>query len=355
MARTYSAAIELFLTDFFRTLPESLPYDLSATNQQALDYLAEYTLRPGKRIRGSLAAYAFEYSQHGDALEGPVRQEAIALGAAMELIQSYFLVIDDVMDRSEVRRGKPTIHKLYEKDKNFAHDPHLSDMMAFNTGLLAQNLANIIISRIPLPSERIQRVIKTLHESVLATTFGQLEDTAQHIQSPTTEADILYKQLLKSSYYTCIGPLVTGLQLGGIEDKKVLREATSFGKAGGIYHQLQDDYIGVFGDEAVTGKSSSDDIIEGKMTLFVTYSLAHASESEKVALLEVLGNPSASPMQVQRVRDIFVACGAVEYLEAQRDSYRDTARAVLGKSTFWSKQSKDLLDSMLRFSLKRGY
>ena len=108
---TYRQAINRSLEEYFDLLPgmfrgEDLP--LIAT--QALDLIREFTLRPGKRVRGALAAMAYDYG---------TRQELSTTGqklaVAMELIQSYLLIVDDITDKSDFRRGEPTVHRRYEQ------------------------------------------------------------------------------------------------------------------------------------------------------------------------------------------------------------------------------------------------
>ena len=81
--------------------------DLSAYGLQAWELLTEFTKRPGKRIRGSLCIHT--YKMFG----GSSSDEILKVAVAIELIQNYLLIVDDVMDRSMKRRGKPAIHIKY--------------------------------------------------------------------------------------------------------------------------------------------------------------------------------------------------------------------------------------------------
>ncbi len=349
MFSEYRKKIDDEIAGFFESLPSRIDFDLSADSKRAVELLKEYSLRPGKRIRGSLAAFAYDYVK-----KTSFGVAGLKLGVALELVQNYLLIIDDVMDKSETRRGEPTIHLLYTKEPAvWASDDHTTTMLAINVGLIAQHLASIIVSELPEEGAILNQISRVMHKNILGTGFGQLDDLSQQIGQKVTEEDIVRKYLLKSSYYTYINPLQTGLILGGVADQVVLDEVREFGSAAGIAFQLFDDYLGIYGDDQKTGKSNLDDIKEGKYTLQVQYALAHASEQDVKTLHEILGNDSATSSQGNEVRAILTHCGAQKYLLERTQSYAEQAKKQLETSIIWDSEAQDMLKKLVDFTVSR--
>jgi geranylgeranyl diphosphate synthase type I len=345
----YRSKVDAALEQFFVGLPELLHQDLSVQSLDALAKLKEYTLRPGKRIRGSLAAFSYDYTtgkQYG--IEG------LQLAVALELAQSYLLVVDDVMDRSNMRRGLPTVHQLYLSDQpEDEKDVHLANMLAVNVGLIAQHLVNIVLARISEKPERVQEATLVLHKNIAATGFGQIDDASQVIGKPFTEADILRKYRMKSSYYTFVNPLQLGVILGGGDTRENMQEIESFGIDAGIAFQLKDDLLGVFGTSKETGKSCTDDLEEGKYTLLVQYALDHADAADVAYLKKVLGTPNISDTTAQKIQAIFDRCGAKQYAEAMIHTYADNALKCIKNSDFWNSHTQNALSEIVNFSINR--
>lgn len=349
MISDYREKINEELHTFFDSLPTILGLELSEESTHAVAMLREYCLRPGKRIRGSLAAFAYD---HGS--QTRYGEPGLKLAVAFELIQSYFLIVDDVMDRSATRRGKPTIHELYkQKNSSWANDVHTTNVLAINVGLIAQHLANCAIADIPANPELIQQLFAQLHRSMAGTTFGQVDDLTQQIGEAVTEQDIMRKYLLKSSYYTYISPLQSGLTLAGVTDPTILKEVHTFGEAAGIAFQLHDDFLGVFGESIKTGKSNLDDLQEGKFTLLIQYALSHAKPNEKDLLLQSIGNNDLTENQAAAVRQILDECGAKSYLAEQTEVYASKAVAILSSSSYWDSASKQALHQLVDFTVSR--
>jgi geranylgeranyl diphosphate synthase type I len=345
----YREPINTALASFFADLPERLELNLSIQSQEALDMLKEYCLRPGKRVRGSLAAFAHDYATGSE-----FNASGLQLGVAFELIQSYFLIIDDVMDRSKTRRGKPTIHELYaQSSAPWSGDVHTTNMLAINVGLIAQHLANIVIAELQQEPRHVKELMARVHKNISGTTFGQIDDLVQQIGGTFTREDLLRKYLLKSSYYTYISPLQAGLILAGVDNETVLEEVHDFGVAAGIAFQLHDDYLGVFGESSMTGKSNLDDLQEGKYTLLIHYCLEHCSGADKTLLETEIGKLDLTEERAVVIRGILVKYGAKAYLQAQTSEYASSAIEILHASTYWNDASISELESFVNFTVSR--
>lgn len=344
--RNYKQEIDKALKQVFADLPKFIKLDLSSNSLAALEKLKEYSLRPGKRIRGSLATFAYDC-----ATKSTYASAGLRAAVAIELIQSYLLVIDDVMDRSSLRRGLPTIHKLYLQEK---HPQHLADMMALNVGLVSQHLASGLLASIDEEPTRLIKAGEVFHRNILATTFGQMDDLFQHSRVDNiSETDILRMYRLKSSYYTFINPLQIGLILGGSGDEKILQEIEKFGGEAGIAFQLYDDLLGVYGQSAATGKSNLDDIKEGKYTLLIWYAFSHSSPEDLRLLKEALGNSQVDLADLAHVQQILEKCGSKKFVESRALSHAKQAKKIISASDFWDNQAKDFLIKLVDYSTKR--
>lgn len=346
---SYRDAVNQALAQFFADLPGSMQLEVSEQSQDALDKVREYTLRPGKRIRGALASYAYDVAagtRYGNA--------GLHAAVALELAQSYLLIIDDVMDRSDLRRGKLTVHRIYlEELPEQLNNEFTADMMAVNVGLVAQHLMNLALSDAGEEPGRVVSAMQVLHRNIAATSLGQLDDLYQQIGQPVSEQDIIRKYTFKSSYYTFVNPLQLGLVLGGVNDPAVLREVEVFGTLAGIAFQLHDDVLGVYGTEGDTGKSTLDDIKEGKYTLLVHHALQHAPEADKGTLQRHLGNQGAREQDAQQVRDIMERAGSRSFVEEKALYYAEKAKGCLASSAYWNGQSQRLLQDIVDYCIQR--
>lgn len=345
---TYRSKIDVALRQFFGTMPVLLGIDLSAHSQQALDRLAAYAQRPGKRIRGSLAAAVYD-----DATHQPFSAVGIQLGLALELVQDYLLIIDDVMDKSALRRGQPALHTSYAVEAKAYGGQHEADMLAINIGVLAQHLANLVLTNAAIPPAVLGQVFAALHTNISATAFGQLDDLYQQLGRPVNEADILRKYRFKSSYYTFINPLQLGLTASGQATAETLESCKEFGEPAGIAFQLHDDYLGIFGNSELLGKSNLDDIQEGKYTLLVQYAVDHGKAADVQRLKTILGNLTTTLADLRTVQAIFTRAGAKDYTRQLTREYAAAAKQSLVRRPIGSQSFRELLGDVLDYSIER--
>ncbi len=345
--RTINQAIEQFLD----TMPAALgmrPESLSTYSLDAFAKSREYTMRPGKRIRGALAAAAYD-----DAKGTHLADAGIALAVAQELIQSYLLITDDVADRSELRRGKPTVHREYMAELDKYGDEHEANMLAQYVGLITEQIAYLALLQAPERPEHIMGALHSLHGNLTVTGLGQIDDIYHKVGRSVSQDEIIRVYSLKTGYYTFVNPLQAGLLLAGITDTDAMQQITVFGMAAGIAFQMHDDYLGVFGDTAETGKPSDDDLKEGKYTMLVQYALEHAKTDDAVILRQILGNLNISTDAVRRAQQIFNDSGATLYIQAETHRYAEIAKKQLADIAVWSEQFKAFLSDLVDFAISR--
>ena len=345
--KNYAPYIDQHIEKVLRDFTEEVQLEVDDKQATwALSTIRDYALRPGKRLRGALAACLY------DAKTGETYAEVgLSLAAVIELMHDYLLILDDVMDRSATRRGLPTVHEQYQKQ--FSHigaDGFESDMMAINVGLLVQHIASWSLSGMDVNTKIVQQI---MHCNIGITGFGQMADVAGTITRPTTSEQIIKKYYKKSSIYTFVNPLLCALALAGDTDETAQQQVEAFGLPAGLAFQLRDDWLGIFGSPEESGKSNLDDIHEGKNTFLVQETLGRCTEAQKKTLLEITGNEQATEDDLKVVKDVMVQTGAVDVAQVLMEKAGREACEAARASSLWASDFADLLRQVVQYSMER--
>ena len=195
-------------------------------------------------------------------------QPALPASAAVELVHNFSLVHDDIQDNSDKRRGRPTTWVKWGAP------------MAINVGdaLFVMSNQAMIDLKANYPPEVVVKAAEILHNACLELTRGQFLDMSYEARTDLNVED--YWPMISGKTAALLSACChIGSVLGGADD--VRQEAyRSFGHYLGLAFQVQDDILGIWGDESVTGKSAAGDLVEGKNSLPV---LAGLSASGKFA------------------------------------------------------------------------
>lgn len=337
----YRPALEETLQAVMSDARQQFP-DLSDKSAKCFDLLTEYTLRPGKRIRGSLLAAAYD-----DASGEEFSEVGLRAGAALEIVQAYLLMVDDVMDESSLRRGKPTVHRLYEEA--FGSSLREAEMATILLGTITLTIATDVMCALDVPDAAVRQAVQWLHKDIALTNIGQLDDISQTLVRRPSYDDMLRRYQQKTSYYTFVNPITVGRTLAGEDD--VRREAEAFGVPAGMAFQLGDDILGLYGEPEATGKSNLDDIQEGKYTFLIHYAMEHADETQRMQLEKILGNRAANEDDLRVVQAVVAATGAYNKVKQDATLYADKA---IKAATVWQDPFKTLLVDTARFSIERS-
>jgi len=221
----------------------------------------------GKRLRPTFAYWGWRAVSEPGAPVAPV----LPALAALELMHTFALVHDDVMDDSATRRGRPTAHRIFAG--RHRHGGGVGDPERFGTsaailvGDLCLVWADQLIARAPLPPATLLAVRNYYDRMRIEAVAGQYLDV---LGDTEPDAWSLERALLvarhKTAGYTVQRPLQFGLALAGPPDRAVEEAYARYGLAVGEAFQLRDDLLGAFGDPAVTGKPAGDDLRTGKPT-----------------------------------------------------------------------------------------
>ena len=287
-------------------------------------------LAGGKRLRPVLSMISCE------AVNGDV-QDVIPVSIAIELIHNFTLVHDDIMDKSRLRRNRPTVHVEYgEPTAVLAGD--LLFTKAFESLHLAPSWSNIDI----VEHELIKTVIEICEGQYLDTDFEKRENV--------TEMEYFEMIKKKTAVLFQFSSMAGGIMGGGEpEEVKALRE---YGKYLGLAFQIHDDYLDVSSDEKNLGKDIGNDIRNGKKTLIAVHCLNNASDEDYAVLREIFGNKDASLRDVKRVYDIFVRNKSVEYARNKALEFHEAAKKQL--EVLNDSEAKRVLEDLAVFSIERS-
>lgn len=304
--------------------------------------------RGGKRLRGILVYYS--YLMHG----GKDLDEILKVAAIVELYHTYILVMDDIQDKAETRRGVETISKYYKdfQSKKGSDSFHFGNSIAINAGLSLSHLATKKITELNFADSLKLEFLKTFSQTIVEVANGQTLDIIGETEiKSSSEAQVMEVYRLKTATYTFEGPMIAGAIFAGKAGD--FNEIRNFAFPAGINFQIIDDILGVFGEESETGKSIKTDIIEGKNTILISKALEKLNDSDKSFLLASLGNYSLTDTDFERVKQILKDSGAYEYSINLAQKYVDQSKRVIELNTTWLEEGKIFLSELVDYMMKR--
>ncbi|NIL74478.1 hypothetical protein RhoFasB10_00562 [Rhodococcus sp. B10] len=310
--------VETALTEFFAS-KRQLVGALGGGYADAVDDLVAFVLRGGKRLRPAFAWTAW-LGAGGDR-HGPDASAVLRACASLELIQACALIHDDIIDASLTRRGFPTVHvglaERHRAQQWSGSATRFGESAAILLGDLALCWADDMLRESGLDASamaRISPVWSAMRTEVLG---GQLLDIEAEAGRDESVDAAMRVNRFKTAAYTVERPLHLGAAVAGASDL-VVASLRSFGTDIGVAFQLRDDLLGVFGDPAVTGKPSGDDIREGKRTVLMAVGLqrADAGHADVATLLRTsLGSEDLTDEQIHAIRAALTDLGAVDDVE----------------------------------------
>ena len=305
----------------------------------------------GKRIRGSLTVCGYE-------MHGGKDMDLIKLvTGVMEGLHAYMLVVDDVADRARTRRSVQTAHiqmEAYLRKHHATGDiKQTAQDMAISGALTGQHKAQVIFAGLTIQPERKQRVIEIINERLIRTGLGQILDMASTTGIPLDIEIIKSIALSKTAYYSFQMPLETGAVLAGAPESSI-QLLKKYALHAGFAYQLQDDIMGIFGDEKKMGKSAKSDIMEGKQTLLLAFAVEAASNAQREELQRSLGNQNLTDRDFKRFQDIIVSTGALNKVGIMANDQVALAHEVLDNApSEWPTLNVEYLRQLASFAADR--
>ena len=296
------------------------------------DVLTSFLLDSGKRLR-PLFAYA-GFAAAGGSLEKPV----VRAMAALELLQACALIHDDLMDGSDTRRGKPSIHRHFEsihvQEELDGFAPHYGLSAAVLLGDLALVWSDQMLNSAGLTNEQFSRVAPFYNEMRVELMAGQFLDIHEQTQKTTSVDRSMKIARYKSGKYTIERPLHLGAAMTTAASPEIFAALSAYGLPLGEAFQLRDDLLGVFGDPSVTGKPAGDDLREGKRTVLIAMTNDRQSEAQRELARKHFGKPDLDAHGVAVLREIIESTGARAELEATIERLTDQALTAAQSAVF---------------------
>ena len=334
-----SAELTAFLAEQSGVLesmgPELVPVQL----------MAGQLLCGGKRLRPAFCVWG--YVAAGGKPDEIELGSLLTAAASLDVLHASALVHDDVMDASDLRRGRPAAHRQFEA--LHANAGWLGDSEAFGKSgaiilgdllvmwsaqmLHAAGLDQTVLER-ALPIVEAMRTEVTCGQYLdIVTQAHPLRQRAPAIDSLRPSIELALDDAsrvveYKAARYTVQRPAQMGAALGGGDDE-LYYALGAYGSPLGRAFQFRDDLLGVFGDSQLTGKPSGDDLREGKRTVLIAHAYAHADEAGQRLMLQRLGDPGLTPEGVAELQQLVTETGAREAVEAMiNEGYERALKAL---------------------------
>lgn len=328
----------------------------SVENPFLKDYYSElkdYFLSGGKRIRPLLGIATY------NAFSETPNDKIILPSVGVEFLHNASLIHDDIIDKDNYRRGKPSFHYRF---RNYHQQYQLKKMVDIefgnSIGIIGGDSAFIMGLEAYLFSEFEKdlnlKAINYYEKAFIGIINGVLIET-----------DMVNKKDLKLSDYIDMISLKTGAlieksMLIGANyanvDEKYLKDLSILGVNLGIIFQIIDDILGTFGNEKVTGKPTDGDIREGKKTCLLVDALSKLEENDKLKLEKLIENPNMTNNDVQNVKDLFNKAGVVNSCNELANSYFQDAKLSLDRLKRKINQSEiEFFENLLNFIITRKF
>ena len=306
-----------------QTIEQALAQVPYPTRPEGLYEPIEYVLSMGgKRLRPTLLLLA-----HG--LYGGQPEAALPAAVGIETYHNHTLLHDDLMDRADMRRGKPTVHKKWND----------------NTAVLSGDTMLIMAFRhiMDCPCRRQADVLRLFARSAQEICEGQQYDVNFETRTDVTEAEYIEMIRLKTSVL-----LGCAVQMGALIADAPDADCDAlyrFAEKVGLAFQLQDDYLDVYGDPKVFGKKIGGDILCGKKTFLLINALNRADGATRSWLLQLLADSGCEPeAKIQAVTDLYNRLGIPALTLEAIDRYYAEARTELQALSLPQEQWQPLWD-----------
>lgn len=265
--------------DIVRDLTEYAKKYESKTAPKWFAKSLQYNVPNGKKNRGLALVLAFKMLAKSDEINEENLRLAQTLGWCVEMLQSVFIMADDIMDGSETRRGHQCWYKL--DDIGFC---------AINDSMMIENGIYYLLKKYFGDKEYYNEIVDLFHEITFITTIGQLQDVKTAGSDVETFKMEKYKTIVanKTAYYSFYLPVALAMKLAGYKDPEMFRQTKTILLEVGNFFQAQDDFIDCFGDPAVTGKIGTD-IQDGKCSWLAVVAMQRASDEQKKIMKECYG------------------------------------------------------------------
>lgn len=299
-------------------------YEPESINKSILEPFWDLISRGGKRWRPALMIIVYE------ALDGKI-EDILPLTVIPEVIHNGTLVVDDVEDESDYRRGEPCIHKTYGVD------------IAINMGNTMYFLPLLTLSKINLSDDKKLRILQEYVKTMIELSIGQAMDIAWHrgMIDDITEEQYMQMTLFKTGALARLSVKIACIIAEASRD--IEEKITRFSETLAVAFQIQDDILNIVGEESKYGKEIGGDIKEGKRTLLVVKALRNLPKHKAERLREILKLRTNHEDLIREAITLLKESGSIDYA-------RKICVELVSKA--WNELDKVLPDSPAKEKLK---
>lgn len=309
---------------------------------ELVDEIERVARAGGKRLRPAFCLWG--YRAGGGTDEAAITRAA----ASLELLHTFAIIHDDIMDASRTRRGAPSTYRHLSAE----HGERFGISAAILVGDLAMVLADEAWWGSGFDHEALVAAAKPYHAMRAEVIGGQYLDLRAAARGHATPEETRRISVLKSGRYTVERPLEMGAALAGAS-AAVVGALKRYGAPLGEAFQLRDDVLGAFGDPTVTGKDVDGDLREGKLTLLAVLARKNVAGEERAIFDRAFGNPDLTADDAAHLRGIFRTTGALDDVLATIEELHAQAREALS-STPLPQAVVDALDALAARSTMRA-
>lgn len=286
----------------------------------------------GKRLRP--VTCLMTYNLFSDRIEKPVLYPAMAL----EVFHGFTLIHDDIMDKADIRRGQPTVHKKWNN----------------NIAILSGDVMSIMAYELlaSCPAEKLSEVLALFSKTAAQVCEGQQYDmNFEHLPFITMD-DYLSMIGLKTAVLIACSAKMGALIAGA--DAKIANALYDFAYTLGIAFQIQDDYFDTFGQSSIFGKNIGGDIMNNKKTwlLVETFRRTNNAQKERLAQLMAMTEENAAE-KIEGMQQLYIEAGIKQAAEEAIAEYHKKALAIIEQLDFTTTQ-KEHLEAYANYLVNRN-
>jgi geranylgeranyl diphosphate synthase, type I len=287
----------------------------------------------GKRLRPCLTLLACE------AVDGDTNK-ALPAAAAVELLHTFTLVHDDIMDHDLERRGRPTVHSIWGEEMG---------IIVGDTLYSSAFKALVDLRRNGVEPTRVLEAVDTLVDANGQLQEGQIMDMLFEQRGAVSEDEYM-DMIMKKTGSLIEAAVKIGCIVGGGSPQQ-LKAMSVYGANSGVAFQIKDDILDLTADQKELGKPIGSDIRKGKKTLIIVHFMEHASERDRRKVLKVLGKKKATKKQVSEVLRTLKAAGSIAYAEERVEQLMDEGKRAL--ETLPKTEARETLIALADYLVKR--
>ena len=315
-------------------------YSLNTISPLLSKNIKDFILRDGKRIRPVL--FVIGYLGFNKKPAPGLYRSALSI----ELLHDFMLIHDDIIDKSDTRRGQPSMHRLFGRYLKNAKTPKFSgeDLAIVAADVLYAMSLHIFLSVQEKP-RRKEAALKKIIKAALYTGSGEFLELVNGLKDidKLNKEDIYKVYDLKTANYTFASPLAAGATLGGADNDEI-NKLFKYGIYTGRAFQIKDDIMGMFEKERTTGKSNLADIKEAKKTILVWQAFKNSDPKTRNTIKKILSKKNAGMPDLLKMRRVVKASGSLDYAKDQIQELLGKARPLIESSAMDPEYKKFLIE-----------